>query len=98
MVFIITFASWPNFELKNFEENPTLGDAPGKIKTERILDEIGWITGDRKEDHSKRQSLGYILRDMGIETKRTGDGRVIDLRDENNESRLKRLYMRYRLC
>ena len=84
--------------IKNYEENPIIDDAPDKIKTEKILNDLEWITEDSKENNQKRQSLGYILKNMGLEAKRTGDGRIIDLRDENNEKRLKKLYMRYKLC
>lgn len=85
--------------LYDFEGNPTLfpEDSPNKIKVDTILSETGlnWLTGDKQTDNNARQRIGYILRNMGITTKREREGRVLFLQGEPNNSRLKRLYKRY---
>jgi len=85
--------------IKDHQGDATLfpDDAPTSIKTENILTQLNWITGDKKDDNISRQKLGYILRDMGITTKRGTEGRIILLQDDSNEKRLTRLYKRYKL-
>ncbi len=83
--------------IKEFEENPHLSDSPEKIKTDDIIDKLGWFTDDKKEDHSARMRLGYQFKDMGLQPKRSGGINYFDFKYGNNENRLKILYKRYKL-
>jgi len=79
--------------IKDGQEHPFGEDEIDRIKTDTILTEISWLTGDGTEDRKNKQRLGYILKNMGLETKRTSEGRFIYYRD--NEDRLKQLYRRF---
>lgn len=83
--------------IKNKEGNPALDDAPEGIFTWTILDELGWTTGDISEDNKKSQSLGYYLKNMGLNTKGKGKKRIIMVQKEPNNKRLKNLYKRYKI-
>lgn len=80
-------------EIKKAEEHPFSGDEIDRINVDTILNEIGWLTGDKNEDRKSRQKFGYILKNMGLDTKRTRNGRFVYYRD--NEDRLKQLHRRF---
>ncbi len=83
--------------IKNCQENPTLIDAPSKISTEDILEQLGWTSNDGKENRKHKQRLGYTLNDMGLQTRRIREGRFLFIEDKSNKSRLENLYKRYKL-
>ena len=79
--------------IKDHEEHPFTEDAPDRISYNTLIDKIGWDL----EDKTNNRKLGYILKNMGIEPKKTAEGRVIYIQDQKNSFRLKRLYKRYKL-
>lgn len=78
--------------IKNQECNETLDDAPEIMYIKDIMDTLGW---DGKSKGQKPQSLGYILRNMGLTTTHTRDGKVIRIADSKISRKLKYLYKRY---
>jgi hypothetical protein len=75
--------------IRSYAVNETLDDAPEVIPLSDILERLGWTESRQK------QSLGYILKNIGLKTKRTREGRVISLADQGNSRHLKYLYRRY---
>jgi len=80
-------------EIKKAQEHPFSQDEIDRISIDTILNEIGWMTGDKTEDIKNKQRLGYILKNMGLVTKRTRQGRFIFYGD--NEERLRQLFRRF---
>ena len=75
----------------NYQENQTLDDSPEYVLINNICETLGW------QDKRDKQKVGYILKNLGLKTKRTRDGRVISLTDRTNSKRLGYLYRRYKL-
>lgn len=76
--------------IKNHIEKPYLDDAPDKIKQDNIITDLGW-----EVDNKTRQKMGYILKNMGLTTKRIKEGRFFFIQD--NEKRFFQLLKRYKL-
>ncbi len=69
--------------------NEKLDDAPTNIKFSDICTGLGW------EDKKQKQSLGYILRKMGLKKTHTREGQVILLTEPKNSKKLSYLFKRY---
>lgn len=76
--------------IKKHQENPFLDDAPDRVKISDVILELGW---ENEKKYAIR--LGYILKDMGLSTKKMSDGRCVFL--QHNEERLNNLFRRYKL-
>lgn len=70
---------------------------PGNLTGDRVfvylselIDVMGW-----KQDHGSTIHLGKTLKAMGIMTRHTRQGKVIDLYDDDNETQVKYLMDRY---
>ncbi|MDD3492005.1 MAG: hypothetical protein PHU95_01175 [Candidatus Thermoplasmatota archaeon] len=81
--------------IKKAQEQPLSNEEIDRIHIDSILNDLGWLTGEREPDNKARRRIGYILKDMGLERKRTREGRVVVF--EDNMDRLKALYRRYEL-
>lgn len=81
--------------IKNAQEHPLSNEEIDSIHIDNILNDMEWLTSDKEQDNKARRRIGYILKDMGIERKRTREGRVVVF--EDNMDRLKALYRRYKL-
>jgi len=88
--------------IKNCQENIGSEDTPGQerlggedapeiIIFNELADAIGW--GESKQ----KQRLGYVLKNMGLTTKRTRQGRAIPLTDLKNARHINYLYRRYKV-
>jgi len=77
--------------IKDHQEIETLDDSPEEIAVLKIAEELGWT---EKKD---KQKLGYLLKNVGLKTKRKTRGKVIILTDRANSRRLGYLYRRYKL-
>jgi len=66
-----------------------------RINTDTILTKLKWDAEDGKEVRKNKQKLGYILKNLGLKTKRTSEGRFLYYAE--NEDRLNQLYRRFRL-
>jgi len=85
--------------IKEHEEKPAI-DQWGKIEHIRlshILDQLKWEVEDSKDKTKKLQRIGYILKNMGLHTNQTNEGKSLITTTPENEPRLKRLYKRYKL-
>ena len=68
------------------------------IPLSEIIKKLEWNEDDPKEKKKNYQRLGYILKNMGLQTRRTTEGqRTLQTTTTENETRLKRLYKRYKL-
>jgi len=70
---------------------------PGTLTGERVfvylselIDMMGW-----KRDHGSKIHLGRTLKAMGLQSRHTRQGKVVDLYDADNENQLKYLMERY---
>jgi hypothetical protein len=68
-------------------------DAREGMKTSEILEELEWDEDARKN----AQKLGYILKNLGLTTKRKKDGTWISFVDQKNDRKLKYLFKRYKI-
>ena len=75
--------------IKHGQEDGTLDDSPEIVLIKDITNKLGWTEG------KDRQRIGYILKNLGLKTKHTRDGKVISLVSQSNSKRLKYLYRRY---
>jgi hypothetical protein len=69
----------------------------GSIRLIYLLRELRWESGIASDDRKALQHLGYLIKNMGLQRKRTRIGRVIPLTEEPNITRLNRLNRRYGL-
>lgn len=70
-----------------------IDDAKENIKLNDIVEKLGWEEEVRKGG----QKVGYILKNLGLKTKRKRDGTVIQLTEAKNERKLRYLFKRYRI-
>lgn len=77
--------------IKGCQEHIGLDDAPEVVLFNDLADSIGW--GDPKQ----KQKLGYVLKNIGLTTKRTRVGRAISLTDRKNARHISYLYRRYKV-
>lgn len=83
--------------IKDRQEIRTLDDSPEMMKLTDLFSALGWDEiDDASERRRKRQSLGYLLRDMGLKTTHQRDGKYLPLTGKNGQ-RLKNLYKRYKI-
>jgi len=75
--------------IKSNQENETLDDAPEIVYIKDITGAMGWTDGKDK------QKIGYILKNLGLKTKHTREGKAISVVDRTNSKRLAYLYRRY---
>ncbi len=80
------------FLIKDYQEGKWVSDAPEGILLTEILAGLEW-----ENDSQTIRKLGYILRNMGLATKRTRKGRGVFYNYQDNEKRLNKLYKRYRV-
>jgi hypothetical protein len=68
------------------------------IPLSEMIQKIEWTENDAKEKRKNYQRLVYILKNMGLQTRRSTDGqKILQTTTTENDSRLKRLYKRYKL-
>lgn len=79
--------------IKNGSVIPYSNDEIDGVFTDTILSKIGWNSENADELRKNKQRLGYILRNLGVKTRRTAGGRFIPF--DINEERLKQLYKRF---
>lgn len=77
--------------MKSKQEHIGLDDSPEVIYINDIAEAIGWA------DTKEKQKLGYVLKNMGINTKRTRQGRAISVVDRKNSRHINYLYRRYKV-
>lgn len=84
--------------IKDRQEIRTLDDvALDMMRLTELFSALGWDEiEDSQERRAKRQSLGYILRDMGLKTTHMRDGKYLPLSGKNGQ-RIKNLYKRYKV-
>jgi len=81
--------------LSEFSCQGTL-DAREGVKISEILEELGW-TNDPKKSRQMSQKLGYILKNLGLVTKKKRDGMWFLFVDPRNERKMKYLFRRYKI-
>lgn len=69
-------------------------DAVEGIKTSEILEDLGWLEENKRKNSIK---LGYILKNLGLRTKRRKDGMWLFTSEADNERQLRYLLRRYRV-
>ena len=79
--------------IKNGTVTPYSDGEIDGVFTDTILTNVGWNSNNPDELRRNRQKLGYILKNMGIKTRRTAQGRFIPF--DINEKRLQQLYKRF---
>jgi len=81
--------------LKEGQDLPFSESEIDRLNTDTILTKLEWDNGDGKEIWRNKQRLGYIIKNLGLRTKRTSEGRFLYYRE--NEERLNQLYRRFKL-
>ena len=71
-------------------------DAPEETRTTEILERLGWLE-DQKEKAKNSQKLGYILKGLGLKTKKKRDGAYLSFVEPKNDRKLKYLFKRYKI-
>lgn len=80
--------------IHNFQCNGTLDDSPEHIKISDLMEIIGW---DGKTKGRTSQSLGYVLKSLGLKKHHTRDGKVILLNEAKTSRKLRYLFKRYKV-
>jgi hypothetical protein len=84
--------------IKEYKDSPPENEAECReITLAYILSKLEWESGIQNEDRKAIQRLGYLLKHMGLQRKRTNRGRAIPLYEEPNITRLEKLMRRYGL-
>jgi len=83
--------------IKKYVDNPQLLPDIDRIDLKDVLNDIGWDAAEGIELKKNKQRLGYIIRDLGLHSERSGRIRYLSIEDKRNKKRFPQLFKRYNL-